>query len=238
MSIDASRWAWKQAGLRPSERLVLLSLADRAGENHDCFPSISRLEKDTGLNRKTIYQALKSLEEKGVISIKKRHGAANKYRLIGVIGRHEPVPKTGHPENGTSTKNGTPTSTENGTGLVPKTGPEPISNLSDEPDKGETPAGLSPCPYRMIVDLYHEKLPMCPRVVEITDGRKKAMRARWQNGSNGLEWWEGYFDHVAQSRFLTGKVDPPPGRKQFVADIDFLIRESTIVKTREGKYHG
>lgn len=50
MSIDATIWAWKLA-LKPTQKLLLLSLADRANEKHGCFPSIQRIENDTGLNR-------------------------------------------------------------------------------------------------------------------------------------------------------------------------------------------
>lgn len=67
MSIDATRWAWRQQGLRPSDKLVLLSMADRAGEDHTCFPSKPRLEQDTGLDRKTIIKCWERLQESGLI---------------------------------------------------------------------------------------------------------------------------------------------------------------------------
>lgn len=67
MSIDATRWAWRQQGLRPSDKLVLLSMADRAGENHTCFPSKPRLERDTGLDRKTIIKCWDRLCEYGLL---------------------------------------------------------------------------------------------------------------------------------------------------------------------------
>jgi len=51
-----------------------------------------------------------------------------------------------------------------------------------------------------------------------------------------LKFWEDYFNYVAQSKFLTGQSNPTNGRKVFLADIDFLIREDVIVKTQEGKY--
>ena len=54
MSIDALKWAWTAPVDSASERLVLLSLADRAGEEHTAWPSIARLENDTKLNRKTV----------------------------------------------------------------------------------------------------------------------------------------------------------------------------------------
>lgn len=102
----------------------------------------------------------------------------------------------------------------------------------------EASTARQPCPYDEILKLYHDKLPMLPKVVALSDHRKRAIKARWSNGMYGLENWENYFEDVSQSKFLTGKVDPPKGRKQFIADIDFLIRESTILKTQEGKYHG
>ena len=54
MSIDATRWAWTAQVKNSSQRLVLLSLADRAGEHHTAWPSIDRLAKDTALNEKTV----------------------------------------------------------------------------------------------------------------------------------------------------------------------------------------
>lgn len=40
MSLDATIWAWNAEVKSGSERLILLSLADRAGETHKCYPSI------------------------------------------------------------------------------------------------------------------------------------------------------------------------------------------------------
>ncbi|KAA8735529.1 hypothetical protein F4V57_01660 [Acinetobacter qingfengensis] len=37
MSLDASIWAWKAQVKNSSQRLVLLTLADRAGETHRCY---------------------------------------------------------------------------------------------------------------------------------------------------------------------------------------------------------
>lgn len=94
MSLDATRWAWLQKDLRPSQKIVLLSMADRANENHECHPSISRLESDTCLDRKTVMKSISELESIGRISIIKKFGAGSSYQLIGVEGRNNPVPKT------------------------------------------------------------------------------------------------------------------------------------------------
>lgn len=52
MSIDATRWSWTASVKTSAQRLVLLSLADRAGEEHTAWPSIDRLAKDTVLDKK------------------------------------------------------------------------------------------------------------------------------------------------------------------------------------------
>ncbi|HCA5286192.1 TPA: helix-turn-helix domain-containing protein [Acinetobacter nosocomialis] len=121
MSLDASIWAWKtrqkqkQGGaLKPLKKLVLLSLADRAGETHECYPSIARLVEDTEMDRKTVLKIIDELIEDGfIIDTGKREGRTKQvkvYLLIGVKGR-ETVPTTVHfnsdKENPNSTNNGT-----------------------------------------------------------------------------------------------------------------------------------
>jgi hypothetical protein len=117
MSIDATRWAWMQA-LKPTVKLVLLALADRAGENHECWPSIERLVKDTCLHRETVFAAIKELESQGLLKVTRVQGLGNKYQLTGVVDRYQyekpdpsekadrsekpdhPVGKTGLPQSG------------------------------------------------------------------------------------------------------------------------------------------
>ena len=156
MSLDATRWAWRQAGVRSSDKFVLLSLADRADEAHRCYPSIQRLAADTLLDRKTVMAALTRLETAGLLRSEKRLGHGNFYALLGVEDRHPTSTKNGtgsarsRGENGaenptenarelpaaTSPENGTPvqmsTSTKNGTPPVPKTGRVPVPKTGHE----------------------------------------------------------------------------------------------------------
>lgn len=104
MSLDASIWAWKQRPLRPSFKLLLLALADRAGHDDTTWPSKAALAYDTGLDRKTIIEGLQILQQLGFIErTDERKGRTNQipvYRLIGVIHREQSQKRNGS-ENGT-----------------------------------------------------------------------------------------------------------------------------------------
>jgi len=43
MNLDATLWAWSAPVTSSAQRLVLLSMADRAGEDMTAFPSILRI---------------------------------------------------------------------------------------------------------------------------------------------------------------------------------------------------
>ena len=83
----------------------------------------------------------------------------------------------------------------------------------------------------------HAKLPMCRRVELLTDARKASIRGRWFDELPTVEAFGNYFDDVARSRFLTGRVDAREGRKPFVANIDWLMKPSNLAKVLEGNYH-
>ena len=93
MSLDATRWAWSLS-IRPSQKLVLLSLADRADEHHRCWPSLRRLTKDTGLDERTINAAIVQMCEDGILLRSDRGpGKGYAYTLVGVPGREDPPQK-------------------------------------------------------------------------------------------------------------------------------------------------
>lgn len=87
-------------------------------------------------------------------------------------------------------------------------------------------------PVQKIIDEYHRILKDLPNVAAITDKRRASIQARWNAGMDSLDQWQQYFTFASESDFLMGKVGKP-----WKADIDFLLRESTVVKMMEGKYH-
>ena len=104
MSLDATIWAWKirqkqkkGGSLKPLKKLVLLSLADRASEDHCAYPSMARLVEDTEMDRKTVLKIIEELIEDGlIVDTGERKGRTKQvkvYQLLGVKGR-ETIPTT------------------------------------------------------------------------------------------------------------------------------------------------
>ncbi|EPH5256752.1 helix-turn-helix domain-containing protein [Vibrio cholerae] len=147
MSRAANDWAWSLDIKPASLKLLLLAMADRADEDHCCFPSIPRLEKDTGLNRKTILSGIKKLVECGVLKdTGEKRGRTMRvivYKLVGVetgikkldarTVKTAPVemePISEQYQNRNDSENGTLNSPENGTLNRPENGTQ---NQSLEP---------------------------------------------------------------------------------------------------------
>ncbi len=199
------------------------------------FPSLERIIGEMNLGSKTTaIKYLNDLCENGYLQRQKRFGNSCVYYAAVPHSITESVLM----DDSTVVQNLEHSSPESETTVVQNL--EPNNQENNQSNNQVMQGGkrsIPPCPYQKIIDLYHEKLPMCPKVVVLSDLRKRALNARWRNGMHGMDNWELYFDDVSRSKFLTGQVDPPPGRRQFIADFDFLIRESTIVKTQEGKYH-
>lgn len=165
MSRAATDWAWSQSIKPATHKLILLSMADRADEYHCCYPSIARLEKDTGLDRKTIQKGVAAMIKNGLITdTGKRTGATNQVRVLRLNISAESSqkrdgltadkqPKNGNvTENGNNPKNGMRNDPNFGMCNDPKNG---IQNQSIEPPiEPLPPSGVSaharedatPCP--------------------------------------------------------------------------------------------
>jgi uncharacterized protein YdaU (DUF1376 family) len=100
------------------------------------------------------------------------------------------------------------------------------------------------CPTDELLKLYHEHLPMLPRVEVVNDGRRRTLSARWREvvtdpdirkasdpRAAAIDWFAWFFGHAARSTFLTGKC------KDWRADFDFLMTPQKFAKVVEGSYH-
>jgi hypothetical protein len=67
MSHDATNWAIKQRGLKPTTKIVLWHLCDRFNPDYGCFPSQDRLAHDCEISRSTLNDHLGQLEAGGLL---------------------------------------------------------------------------------------------------------------------------------------------------------------------------
>ncbi len=105
-----------------------------------------------------------------------------------------------------------------------------------------TPPSTAPdCPHREIIQAYHDELPMCPQVrPELWKGERAAkLRARWREDERrqSVDWWRKLFRRIRETcPFLIGQCEPPPGRRPFQADLEWIVSPKNFAKILEGRY--
>jgi len=80
MSIAQMTLAWR-LNVSPTQKLVLLSLADNASDPGECYPSIAQIVSRTCLSERAVRQAIRALEDMGAIHSEKRRGTSTVYFL-------------------------------------------------------------------------------------------------------------------------------------------------------------
>lgn len=231
MSTIIMSLCWPLQGMSGPQKAVLISLADNANDEGVCWPSVARIAERTCLSERTVQGAIKWLGQVGILSVRERMGRSTMYTLtpasyappqeLRPAADALPPPQELHP---------TPA------GAAPRTVIEP--SVEPSPDGDRVPRSPS-CPVQSIVDLFNRLLtPTLPAVVLVSDARKKQVRARWNQSEvhQSLEFWTEYFDSVAKSDFLMGRLAGKFGAAPFRATFDWLIAPSNFVKVVEGNY--
>ena len=83
--------------------------------------------------------------------------------------------------------------------------------------------------YQQIIDLFNDTCVSFPRVVALSEDRKKTIRARLNTYS--LDDIKELFTKAEASDFLKGKND-----KNWSANFDWLMKDRNLVKVLEGNY--
>ncbi|QBX35158.1 helix-turn-helix domain-containing protein [Paracoccus liaowanqingii] len=83
MSIRLMNKVFDSETLGPTERLIMLALADHADDSGRCYPSIHRLCKRTGLGERSVQSNIKKLSDRGYL--KKILGAGRRNANVYVV---------------------------------------------------------------------------------------------------------------------------------------------------------
>jgi hypothetical protein len=236
-------WAWKKSRneLTATEKLVLLSLADRANEDHECWPSKERLIQDTCLKRHTVFKAIASLESKGfLMKTGRKTGKMNRvdiYKLIGVEGRESNSAEIGMIN---SAEIGMINSAEIG-----------IQNLSVEPSleyivTTNLKATKLHALCEEVIEVFKEELPDNPQPRAVTDDLKKnvsILLKRWHELYPGKQFnpetyrWFLQGCKAVASGFCNSSYERTKGSGHFVMNgIKQFTKWDIVVGMIEQKY--
>lgn len=96
-----------------------------------------------------------------------------------------------------------------------------------------TPERIPPCPHTEIIGLYHQRLPMLPRiVVSMWDGSSDAKRLstiwRQKPRHREMEFWALFFETVRQNPWWTGDND-----RGWRANLRWLVKPANFIKVVE-----
>ncbi|MDE6182758.1 MAG: phage replisome organizer N-terminal domain-containing protein [Eubacteriales bacterium] len=80
-----------------------------------------------------------------------------------------------------------------------------------------------------VINLYHNLCPSFPKVMKVSESRKKAIKARLNKYT--IEDFEILFEKAEASDFLKGN-----NNRNWRADFDWLIKDTNLPKVLEGKY--
>lgn len=72
---------WPIADLSPSQKSVLISLADQANDDGYCWPSVGTIAKRTCLSERAVQGAIKGLQAVSILSSSERNGTSSIYRI-------------------------------------------------------------------------------------------------------------------------------------------------------------
>lgn len=227
MSIHLLARVWKTDMPDPQTKLLLLKLADNANDEGVCWPSLQRIERETGLSKTTICKKLKALEGAGIIE--RRTGGVNKNTVYFLK-----LPSEGSAPRaqGGSAPDAQP-SAPDALGVVrpahTNRQAEPSSNRQED-----TEGAIGEFPKAAIRETWNRLVPSLTKITGINGKRERAMHARWQ-AIGDLASWEQFCIRVEASDFMTGRQAGTDGRK-WTATFDWCIIPGNFDKVVEGRY--
>lgn len=86
-------------------------------------------------------------------------------------------------------------------------------------------------PYEKVKDLYHEICVSYPKVLKLSDNRKKTIAARFKEYDNDIDKFKELFTKAEASDFLKGNND-----RNWSANFDWLLNQTNMIKVLENKY--
>ncbi|WP_278625621.1 hypothetical protein [[Clostridium] symbiosum] len=227
--ISAINSFWDTAALNPlstgqvSLYFALLHVNNRSNWTEWFTVPNQVLSVLTGLSRSGILKARNELRQRGLIEFRERGTKATQYKMLTMSD---------------STQDSTRDSTQKGVQNSMQDGVQNSSTLKDININENRKSISNDIPEKMdfseqyttIQDLYNSVCGSYPRLVKLSEARKKAIRARLNTGYT-VDDFRRLFKTAEQSDFLKGK-----NNRNWRATFDWLISDANMAKVLDGNY--
>lgn len=207
---------------------ALHAIANKTGWQQEFSVSVSSLGLRAGLNEAAVKRARNKLKEAGFIEWRSRAGNQSAtYRLTKLYSETSEFVVQNQGKNAPQ--------------IVPQTVPQcvpqvvpqsvPINRHRLRLDKEDTPQPPKGerVNYQAVAELFNETCPSLPKVRDLTDQRRRAIKARIMEG-NTAEDFRAVFAKVQASSFLTGK------NGGWKCGFDWILKPANWQKIKEGNY--
>jgi len=226
--------------LSPEARMIYAYLCSFTDENNQCFPTKRLMLEELRMSEQRFYKYMNELKTAGVVEvIKTRNGNIFGHNIY--IVQHQVTINENKIEltAGKSARRFQSESAENDVESVKCRSSQNNSSENKGFDKqGSNNTRLNNTSinrtedridYQEIVNLYNDTCVSFPKVLALSESRKKAIKARLKNYS--LKDFKKLFEMAQGSRFLKGGND-----RNWSANFDWLIKDSNMAKVLEGNY--
>lgn len=239
MSIKVMTRVWELSQHAGNDLLMLLAIADFAGDDGRAYPAISTLAKKCRMTPRNVNLILAELRKSGELQVRQNEGpkGTNMYVIhLDALKESSPLKDPSPLKDSSSTPEGFFPIPLKVSSDEPSVNHHEPSLLADEPPVSSKAADR--CPHQEILNVWAEILPTCRQPKAWTPTRKNLLRARWQENPKrqSLDWWRRFFAYLSESDFLMGR-SWTPGRSPFDLGLDWLLKTENFAKAIEGGYH-
>ncbi|CAI1867722.1 helix-turn-helix domain-containing protein [Serratia proteamaculans] len=260
MSTKLTAYVWDgcaAAGMKLSMVAIMARLADFSSDEGLCWPSTKTIARQIGASESTVSAALAKLVEEGWISRQQRRKGnrntssmtqLNVEKLRAAANFHPPESDTSKSDASKfdTSKSDPSESSKNGRFDPPESGYDPLVNSKQDPSVikpvGQLAEPADPqaddslkIDYQAVLDVFHTTLPTMPKVLKITDGRRKVLRKLWKDYDLNQDKWGAYLRYIAKKCqwMLEDRPDTNSGKTWRKKDFDYLITEACYLKVKE-----
>jgi hypothetical protein len=237
MSVRTMARVWADSRHSGTGLLMLLAIADFADDDGRAYPAVTTLAAKCRMKPRNANYVLSALKASGELEIRINEGpkGTNLYRVVlERLGLQAIAPL----QSSAPLHHSAPTPATHCFKPLQRIAAEPSMN-HQEPSSTPTTKLLT-CPHHVIVEVYHELLPMLPKVRMMPKTRKKALISFWAwvltdkrldgssratTAADALAWVRKYFERASENDFLMGRIPRTGDHAGWRCDLDFLLTE-------------